>query len=200
MSSRLGARLAALLVPVTLLLPVAAHAEKVVTQDSVGDVVTLVDGSMELEDAVPAPGYQGVDVVRTAVAHGANRLRLTVGFRALEKDPFQFTVLRVSTPRGPFDVVVERLGGKPISSIERRGKTVECGALKSKVDRGAGTLTTSLPTACLDAPRWVQVGVGVVGIAADQDQPELAALYADDAHRDGTVRDALAKGPKVFRG
>ncbi len=200
MSSRLGLRLAALLVPATLLLPAAAHAEKVVTQDSVGDVVTLVDGSMDLEGAVPAPGYRGVDVVRTSVAHGANRLRLTVGFRALEKDPFQFTVLRVSTPRGAFDVVVERLGGKPISSIERRGRTVECGGLKSKVDRGADTLTTSLPTACLDAPRWVQVGVGVIGIAGDQDQPELTAVYADDAHRDGTVGDTLAKGPKVRRG
>ncbi|CAN0508512.1 unnamed protein product, partial [Phaeothamnion confervicola] len=49
-------------------------------------------------------------------------------------------------------------------------------------------------------PRWVQVGVGAVGIAADVASPELAAIYADDAHRDGTVRDALAKGPKVRRG
>lgn len=200
MSSRLGVRLAALLVPATLLLPAAAHAEKVVTEDSVGDVVTLADESTDLEDAVPAPGYGGVDVVRTSVAHGAKRLRLTVGFRALERDPFQFTVFRISTPRGTFYVLVERLGGKPVSSIDRRGKTVECGGRRSKVDRGADTLTTSLPTSCLDAPRWVQVGVGAVGVAADGESPELAAVYADDAHRDGTVRDALAKGPRVRRG
>lgn len=200
MSSRLGARLAALLVPATLLLPASAHAEKVVTEDRVGDVITLADESTDLEDAVPAPAYGGVDVVRTSVAHGANRLRLTVSFRALERDPFQFTVFRVSTPRGTFDVFVERLGGKPISSIDRRGKTVECGGLRSKVDRGADTLTTSLPTSCLDAPRWVRVGVGAIGVAAEVESPEHAAVYADDAHRDGTVRDALAKGPKVRRG
>ncbi|GAA1446732.1 hypothetical protein GCM10009641_70990 [Mycobacterium cookii] len=200
MSPRLGARLAALLVPATLLLPVAAHAEKVVSEDSVGDVVTLADGSTDLQDAVPAPGYGGVDVVRTSVAHGATRLRLTVSFRALERDPLQFTVFRISTPRGTFDVLVERLGGKPISSMDRRGKTVECGGLRSKVDRGADTLTTSLPTSCLDAPRWVRVGVGAVGVAAQAESPDLAAVYADDAHRDGTVRDALAKSPKVRRG
>ena len=41
MSSRLGARLAALLVPATLLLPVAAHAETVTVDDPAGDAKAL---------------------------------------------------------------------------------------------------------------------------------------------------------------
>lgn len=200
MPSRLGPPLAAVLVPAVLLTPVAAHAEKVVTEDAVGDVVTLVGESGELEDAVPAPDYAGVDVVRTAVAHGANRLQVTVRFEAMERDPFQFTVIRVSTPRGNYEIVVERLGGKPITSIDRGRKAVDCDGLKAKVDLGADTLTTSLPTSCLAAPRWVQVGVGAVALAADQGSPELVAVYADDAHRDGAIRDNIAKGPKVHRG
>ena len=201
MQHRPGLRLAtALLTATAVLLPAAAHAEKVVTQDATGDVVTVSEESGDLKDAVPAPGYAGVDVVRTSVAHGATRLRVTVAFRALERDPFQFTAIRISTPQGPFDVLVERLGGKPISSIERRGETADCGGLRSKVDLGADTLTTSLPTACLGTPRWVQVGVGAVGVDLDVEDPDLIAPYADDAHRDGSVRDALAKGPKVRRG
>ena len=200
MPSRLGPLLAAVLVPAVLLTPVAAHAEKVVAEDAVGDVVTLVGESGELEDAVPAPDYAGVDVVRTAVAHGANRLQVTVRFEAMERDPFQFTVIRVSTPQGNYEIVVERLGGKPITSIDRGRKAVDCDGLKAKVDLGADTLTTSLPTSCLAAPRWVQVGVGAVALAADQGSPELVAVYADDAHRDGAIRDNIAKGPKVHRG
>lgn len=181
-------------------MPSAAHAEKVVTEDLAGDVVTLADESGELGEAVPAPDYAGVDVVRTAVAHGAHRLRVNVTFRALERDPFQFTVIRVSTPQGNYDIIVERLGGKPITSIDGGRKTVDCDGLKAKVDLGADTVTTSLPTSCLDTPRWVQVGVGAIALAADQDSPELGALYADDAHRDGAIRDNIAKGPKVRRG
>ena len=200
MPSRLGVRLAAAVVPAVLLIPAAAHAEKVVTEDPAGDVVTLDGESLELEDAVPAPDYAGVDVLRTAVAHGAHRLRVGVAFRALERDRFQLTVIRVSTPQGNYEIIVERLGGKPITSIHRGRKAVDCRGLRAKVDLGADTLTTSLPTSCLDAPRWVQVGVGAIALAADQGSPEPGAVYADDGHRDGAIRDNLAKGPKVHRG
>jgi hypothetical protein len=199
MPSRLGARLAALLVPAALVLPTPAHAEKVVTEDAVGDVLSLGDGE-DLGEGVPAPDYAGVDVVRTAVAHGAQRLRVGVRFRNLERDPFQFTVIHVSTPQGGYELVVERLGGKPITSLVRGRKDVDCRGLKTKVDLGEETVTTSLPTSCLGAPRWVKVGVGAVALAADQASPELAAVYADDAHRDGEIRDRIAPGPKVHRG
>lgn len=198
MSARHGARLAALLLaPAAFVLPTAAHAEKVVTEDAVGDVVSVE--SEDPAEAVPAPDYAGVDVVRTAVAHGATRLRVSVRLRALERDPFQFTILRVDTPEARYEIVVERLGGNPVTSMERGRKGVDCLGLKAKVDLGADTVTTSLPTSCLGAPRWVKVGVGAVALAADQASPELAAAYADDAHRAGEIRDRIAPGPKVRR-
>lgn len=200
MSHRLGVRLATVLLPVAaLVLPAAAHAEKVVTEDTVGDVVNL-DGSSATLQGSPAPDYAGVDVVRTAVAHGANRLRVVVRFRALERDPFHFTVIRLVTPQGKYDVIVERLGGSPISNLEGGRDAADCRGLKAKVDLGADTLTTTLPTSCIGSPRWVQVGVGAVAVSADQGSPELVAGYADDAHRAGEIRDSLAKGPKVRRG
>ena len=193
------ARLVAVLVPVVLMVPTAAYAEKVVFDDAVGDVVSVVD-DMELQESVLAPEYAGVDVLRTAVAHGANRLRVSVRFRALQRDPFQLTIVHVKTPDGSFDLTVERLGGKPITSIVRGRKDVECGGLGAKVDLGADTLTTSLPTSCLGDPRWVQVGVGAVALDAVDGQPDEGAAYADDAIRVGEIRDRIALGPKVHRG
>jgi hypothetical protein len=198
--SRLATRLLAVLVPVALLLPAAAHAEKVVTEDAVGDAVTLVDESVDLDEAVPAPEHEGTDVVRTAVAHGAKRLRVRVAFRALERDPFQFMVIRVRTPHGSYEALVERLGGRPIASIHRGPRALDCDSLGAKVDLRTDTVTASLPTSCLDAPRWVQIGVGAVSVSGQQGNPELGAVYADDAHRDGAIRDNIATGPKVRRG
>lgn len=165
-------------------------AERVVTEDSGSDVVSLVDDA-------PAPDYAGVDIIRTVVDHRPHRLRVSVGFRALERDPFQFTVNRVSIGQGAYDITVERLGGKPIISMDRAGTTVDCQALKAKVNLATDVVTTSLPISCLGKPRWVQVGVGAVAVAADQDSPELTAAYA---HRDGVIRDNAAKGPKVRLG
>lgn len=199
MTPRSGLRLIAAVVPLALLVPAAAHAEKVVLDDVVGDVVRG-QGDMELESSVPAPEYAGVDVVRTTIAHGATRLRVSVRFRALRRDPFHLTVVRVKTPDGAFDLVAERLGGKPITTLGRGRRDVACRGLKTKVDLGADTMTVSLPTACLGGPGWVQVGVGSVAGDVVEGQPDEGAAYADDAIRVGEVRDRIALGPKVRRG
>ena len=199
MIHRLGLRVLALAIPAALLLPAAAHAEKVVLDDAVGDVVQG-QGDMELESAVPAPEYAGVDVVRTTIAHGATRLRVSVRFRALRRDPFHLTVVRVKTPDGAFDLVAERLGGKPITTLDRGRRDVACRGLKTKVDLGTDTMTMSLPTTCVGRPGWVQVGVGSVAADVVEGQPDEGAAYADDAIRIGETRDRIALSPKVRRG
>lgn len=202
MTHRLSTRLLAVLLPVTaLLLPAAAHAEKVVTEDAVGDAVSYTESPDGSPQFLPAPDYAGVDIVRTAVDHGEHRLRVTVRFRALERDPFQFTPIRVITPRGNYDLLVERLGGKPIATLGRGRKEVDCRGVKAKVDLGSDTVTTSLATSCLGTPRWVQVGVGAVALTEDPSSPEMLAVFADDGHRDGTIREStIKKGPRVRRG
>jgi hypothetical protein len=197
--SRPIARLVAVLVPVALSLPAAAHAEKVVFDDAVGDVVSIVD-DQDLDQSVAAPEYAGVDVVKTSVALGASRLRIGVRFRALERAQPQFTAVRVRTPDGTFSMTVERLGGKPTTSIGRGRKDVDCPGLAAEVDLGADTVTVSLPASCVGDPRWVQVGVGAAAILLVDGQPDEGAAYADDAVRDGEVRDRIALGPKVRRG
>ncbi|CUR56441.1 exported hypothetical protein [metagenome] len=198
MSRRPGGPLVALLAAVVLLVPTAAHAEKVVTHDAVGDVVTIVGD--DLDQATPAPEQTGADVVRTVVAHGDNRVAITVHFRGLRRDPFHFTVVRVRTPRSTYDLLVERLGGKPITSLLSGEHDVDCRALKGHVDLRTDSVGVTLPATCLDSPRWVRVGVGAVAIESDPMDEEHVVVGADDAHRAGQVRDDLAWGPKVRRG
>lgn len=193
--SRVATRLLAVLVPVALLAPVAAHAEKVVTEDPAGDVVVLSSSDEAAEFVVT--DYAGVDVLRTVAAHGTKRLRVVVHFRALRADPFQFTMVRVRTPRGTYDLVVERLGGTPVTQLVRGREDVDCRGLKAQADRRADTVTVGLPTSCIDAPRWVRLAVGAVALDADVAN---GASYADDAHRAGGIRDAIAWGPTVRRG
>lgn len=199
MTPRPALRLLALALALpALLAPVAAHAEKVVTEDAVGDAVSLAEEAFET--IVPAPDEAGVDIVRTGVAHGSKRLRVTVHYRAMRRDPFHLTFMAIATADSKFELVVERLGGKPIASIAGRREDIECQGLKAQVDLGADVLTASLPTSCLDSPRWVRVGVAAIAVSEDTSTPEGVAAHADDAHRAGEVRDRIALGPKVRRG
>ena len=156
--------------------------------------------SQEPEQAQPEPDHTGVDVVRTAVDHGAHRLRVSVRFRDLEQDPVQIAVVRVRAARGDFEITLGRLRAKPTTYMVSGRRSLECRGLRARVDRDADTLVTSLPTSCLDDPRWVQVGVGAVAVDGGQASPQEATIHADDAHRTGEIRDRIALGPKVRRG
>ena len=200
MTSRSGLRVLAAVLPLALLVPAAAHAEKVVLDDAVGDVVSVTD-DQDLGESVPAPDYAGVDVLRTTVAFGANRLRVGVRFRALRARPLpDHGGPSEDAGQAPSTSPCERLGGKPIATIGRGPEDVDCRGLAAKVDLGADTVTMSLPASCVDDPRWVQVGVGAVAIAAVDGQPDEGAAYGDDAIRVGEIRDRIALGPKVRRG
>ena len=87
--------------------------------------------------------------------------------------------------------------------MTRRSRAVECPRLRAVADRAAARAVITIPTACLGAPRWVQVGAGVASLetVAAADGTEQVVVFADDAHRAGTIGDEnLAKGPKVRRG
>jgi hypothetical protein len=210
MSLRLATRLLAGLVPVVLLLPAAAHAEKVVTDDAVGDAqavsADVPDGSAADVVFTPAPDETATDITRTVVAHGTTRLSVTVHLRdlVLTSSSHQ-TYVRVATPRLDYTVTVSKSPGSRATTELRRknGRETECRGLRAAVDGDTDTVSLSLPTACINAPRWVQVGVGVVRVAdpAPGSEPAAESLFADDGHRDGDIRENdVALGPRVRRG
>ncbi|KRF36576.1 hypothetical protein [Nocardioides sp. Soil805] len=205
MTSRLGL-LVALVVPAVLLAPAVAHAEKVETTDPAGDVVSVgptEQGDEDLDNLVPAPENLTADVVRTVVDHADPRLRVRIDLRELGRSRNYFAVLQVRTPAGTFEVETDDLGRRPEVEMTHRNRAVECPRLRAVGDRDAARAVITIPTSCLGAPRWVQVGVGVASLetVTAADGAEQVVVFADDAHRAGTISDEnLTKGPKVRRG
>jgi hypothetical protein len=200
MSPRLGLRLVALIAPAALLAPAAAHAEKVVTHDPVGD--TVVVGWLADEDAElpPTPDPSPADIVRTVAAHGGRRLSIAVHFAELAGVRDHSMQVLVRTPAGAYRVEVEKAEGRRARAmLTRRWQPVDCRALSARVEAGADVVTVSVPTACLSSPRWVQLGIKAFAPLATTD-PAVLASAVDDGHR-GTVRLlSVGKGPRIRRG
>jgi len=206
MPSRRGVRLAAALVPaVALVLPAAAHAEKVVTEDSVGDARAWNSAQYA---SSPAPDEASADITRTVVAHGNRRLIITIHFRDLSLARDNLTVVRVHTPQKKIRIGVSKKPGSRAQTVTYgRVWALDCRALRATVDGGADQVTISVPTACIDAPRWVQLELRSISEPVDrteEDEGELGSsgYYGDDGYRDNTIRNGSgrAKGPRVHRG
>jgi hypothetical protein len=204
MTPRSGLRLLAAALALALLAPAAAYAEKVATEDTVGDVVTVApveSGEDDLGNLVPAPDNTTVDVVRTTVDHTGSRLRVRIDLRELGDARLYFAALRVRTPRGTYKVEIDDLGRKPRPELTRRG-AVECSRLRAETDAATARVVVTIPTVCLEDPRWVQVGLGVASgeTVTNADGFEELVLHGDDAHRAGDIRNRIALGPRVRRG
>ena len=203
---RTRSRLLALLVPLALLAPATAHAEKVGTTDPAADVVYLGETEQRADDTsnlVPAPDNLTTDIVRTVVDHREARLRVRIDLRELGRARTYFAFVQVRTPAGTFEVETDDLGRRPKAALSRRGRAVECGQLGATTDRAAARVVITVPTSCLGSPRWVRVGVGVASLETmtGADGVEQTVVLADDAHRAGSVgHDDVAPGPKVRRG
>lgn len=193
-------RLLALLLPAALLLlPAAAHAEKVVTQDAVGDAG--VAGWLAEEDAElpPPPDPSPADIVRTVAAHGERRLAVTVHFQDLEGVREHSTRVLVRTPAGAFHLVVRAEGRRTGTTFEQRGEPVDCRGLRARFDAGADVVALSVPTACLSTPRWVRLGV-IASAPLPTTDPAVLASTIDDGHRDTVRLRSIGTGPRIRRG
>lgn len=200
MSPRLGPCLVALLVPAVLLAPAAAHAERVVTHDPVGDAGVL--GWLADEDAElpPTPDPSPADIVRTVAAHGDQRLGITVHFTELAGVRDHSLQVLVRTPSGAYRVGLDKEEGRRVrTTITRRWEPVECRALVARYDTGADAVVVSVPTACLASPRWVRLGIKAFAPLAATD-PAVLASTVDDGHSDAFRLSRVSAGPRIPRG
>ena len=183
------------------MLPGAAHAEKVVTEDSSGDAEAFV--FYQEFQFVPAPEEASVDITRTVAALGNRRLSVTVRFRDLEVRPRHGTEVRVRTPRAVFLVSAGRTSAsRPKVTMAAQGRDPSrCRGLRVTYDGTADVVSVSVPTACIGSPRWVRLGVGATASpAANPQHPSSTVLLADDGHRDVWREHSLGTGPRIHRG
>lgn len=194
-------RLAALVAPVVLLLPAAAHAETVVTEDAPGDAWAWT--YFQEFQFIEAPEEASVDVTRTAAAFGQRRLSVAVHLRDLEVRPRHETLLRIWTPRDTFDVTAQRRSARraTVSLARQRGEAFGCRGLSVAYDGAADTVALSVPARCLGGPRWVRLGVRATATPeADPEAQTMTIYFADDGHRGGLRENSIGKGPRIRRG
>ncbi|MCY4727888.1 hypothetical protein NYO98_16500 [Nocardioides sp. STR2] len=200
MSSRLGPRLVALVVPLALLAPTGAHAEKVVTHDPAGDAGVVGFVAEEDAELPPTPDPSPADIVRTVAAHGDRRLSITVHFTELAGVREHSIQVLIRTPSGAYRVEVEKDEGRRArTTITRRREPVGCPALRARYDTGADTAAVSVPTACLSSPRWVRLGLKAFA-PLPADDPAVLASTVDDGHSDTYRVFRVAVGPRIRRG
>ena len=216
--SRLATRLVAVLAPVALLVPTAAHADQVTVDDAVGDAkaLNLADGLFAPSaDAgenpfLPAPAETATDITRTTIAHG-RRVSVTTHFRDLVETADHSVDIRIVTPDGRFSLSVGRSADgfvytelfPPVLLVgDRPGRPRPCRSVRGRYDVAAETVTASVPAVCIGSPRWVQVAVGATRLQVTPlgDGSVNLAGWADDAFRPSLSENSTGRSPKVRRG
>lgn len=220
MSLRPVARLVAALVPALLLLPVAAHGETVTVDDGAGDARALNFGSdlggflfgaapaEEQPLLLDAPAETSTDVVRTTVQH-ARRITITTQLRDLVETSEHSMDVRIFAPDARYSLMVGRSpDGTEFALLEPPrishdgARPRYCRSVRVRYDLTANTVTTSFPAACIDDPRWIQVGSYATRIQVTPlgDGSVNVAGWVDDAFRDHVSVRSRGKSPRVHRG
>ena len=205
MTPRLGTRLLAALLPAAVLLPGAAHAERVVTDDAVGDVVTVESGLGFVdtgEEVRPAPEHESTDITRTVVDHRAGRLQVTVAFRDLHRSFSDTVLMQIRTPQRTWMVFAERRGNETVTQLFGRRSEPTCPRLRTTVDATTDRVVVRVPTSCIGDPRWVQPDLMALGTEVEHDPEtgdQLVKFY-DDAYGVGLGDTGESgSGPRVRR-
>jgi hypothetical protein len=197
---RTASRLLALLVPLALLAPATAFAEKVTTEDTAGDVQSFEDLA-DAETFAPAPDNTAFDVTRTVAAYGRTRLQVGVHFTDLLAPSYAAVLVRIHTSGRSYDaLLVRRPGSRAEATLQRRNREIDCGGIRTSFDGEGDLVSLSVPASCVGSPRWVQLGVAAIGPGEAPADDQAQTYFFDDAYRDSVRANSLGKGPRIRRG
>lgn len=217
MTPRLGLRVLAVALPLALLAPAAAHAEKVVVDDAVGDAKSL-NLAAELLGAdadgprfFDAPTESANDVTRTTIALGAKRLTITVRVRDLVLSEEHTLEATVFTPTGRWalraGVAGDGEGSADLYPIRVLAsddvvRMRPCRSARARYDLEADLVSVSMASACIDSPRWVQMELLMtrLEVTPGHDGSVSLAAFGDDAFSPTLSMRSGARSPKVRRG
>jgi hypothetical protein len=169
-------------VVLALAAPAAAYAGGIKHSDPAKDVQKITSRGSHTT-ITDAPKQTSADIVHFTAGYTGHRLKETIRLRGLAK--LWSVTSRIKTPSTHFDVDVTRQAGTTSASLTSAGGTlVTCPGLAPAIDRAKHVVSVAVPSDCLNAPTWVQVGAGIVVL------PKAGGtFYADDALRQGGVRE-----------
>ena len=173
--------------------PVVAHADTVTHTDSRADVLSA---GIESDSTTLVPERADGDIVSTAVSHRRHSVVVTIRLAELTTGvDASVDLVRLRTNKGRVrDITVmaaKGAWGGRASMETARGKHVRC-HVGRVINYATNTVVVTTPRRCLGSPRWVQAGIGHIGIADK-------TFYVDDANTNGTLGNNLVLGARVFR-
>ncbi len=174
-----------------------AQSDEVRHHDPVGDVVAVDESG-----TTPSPDNRRADILRADGFYGFGRVQAGAIFHNLVGRDTNTTTMRLRTSAGHDYVLVLRSEGRGETAtleIERDAAPFRCPRATFYVDVAGDKAGASVPARCLGRPRWVRIGIGHTWNA---NQAGDVPIFADDAHRDGTVPgpgELPALGERVHR-
>lgn len=145
-------------VAVMMALPAtAAFGQTAIHHDAAHDVIK---GNARETHFVAAPGNKRADIVRVRFTHTNRRAVTTIRLRDFG-GRWHYTGL-IKTPTSNFLVFGFGHHARKRFILLRRIEdpiVAPCGGISSKVDRANNTFRVSVPTNCVDRPRWVRMGL-----------------------------------------
>jgi hypothetical protein len=176
------------------------HAAPEESRDAARDVLSR-SFYTDAQPKRPEPARRLGDIVKNSVSYSTD-LVVTTKFRSLAATGHQdfswFVLPSDGEDAGYWTASLVVQPGKDkgaFTLLDPIAYQPDCG--RAVVDRAARTVTLTIPSSCLRDPEWVKVGNGVqfyTSLGAN------AREYADDARRDGLVKDGWKYGPKLTRG
>lgn len=170
-----------------------AHAADWVHVDPAGDVAKATYSETQEDPGfTAAPEERRIDVRRVRVVHRSTQV--LVKFKTREALPGRdFAIFaEIKTPDARYGVERVSLFGESDTTFTKGTRARSCRGLKVTIDRPARTATISVPRRCLESPRWVRVGLGVLRFRGE-------TVYADDG-LSARIGDGLVLSPRVRRG
>ncbi len=172
------------------------ESHRVVHHDARGDVVLFNE---KTEKRAPAPDDRATDITTTLVDHRAHRLVVHTRVRHLSRAGYRFLISEIRTSDGrhyelDLDYSAHPIGAR-VSLVRSPGTDVRCPGASWAINRSANRVDASIPSSCLGDPRWVRVGVAMVGAPLD-----LETSWGDDSRAEGRIGDRHLKlGPRQPR-
>jgi hypothetical protein len=153
---------------------------------------TAMDGN------APAPDNKTVDIVHVRFAHTSRRVVAVVRLRDLVGKVRGFDTF-IKVPRRTYQLIppVPPEIGSPFWTLAKRstGEEVPCDGLSVRAQPAKNTIRASVPTSCLNRPRWVQMDATSSEWPAGADFP-----FFDDAMRTGRGLGQPTFSRRIFTG
>ena len=168
----------------------ASYADRMAHRDARHDVFKFSEAH---PDGIRVPKVRDPDVRRVLIAHRKHRVLIRLHFANIRGHRTHLHIANLQTSRGgdyELEAVTDSHGEDSVE-LFRDGR-VACPRLHYRIRYHRDVVRVAIPRTCLNTPRWLKVGIGVVRVFDNR------VFYADDGLRD-RLGDELRMTRRLYR-